>query len=195
MSPINPNQRSVATRLLHVGLLLAVLWQLIGSNFMEAPRPGVSENGFYEVHEIVGIATLSLVIAFWIWTALRRRETPIGALFPWFSAPRRSAVWADLKTHWEWVRQFKLPTASNETPLASAVHGLGLLTALAMGATGALLFTQDVPGGLTLEVHKTIATLMWAYVVGHSAIAVVHELAGHQVFRRMFGAGAQTLDR
>lgn len=162
---------------------------------MEAPRPGYTENGFYEVHEFVGLATLSLVVAFWIWTALRRRETSLPALLPWFSMTHRNAVWTDVEKHWVHVKQFSLPSGSTETPLASGVHGLGLLTALAMGVSGALLFTQDMPGGLTLEFHKTVSTLMWAYVVGHAATAVLHELAGRRVFRRMFGAETKTLDR
>lgn len=187
MSMLEPARHSIATRLLHGTLLLAVLWQLIGSNFIERPRAAQPGNVMYEVHEVVGLSTLGLVLAFWLWSLLRRRETPLAALFPWLSAARLKAVGDDLARHWTELRQFRLPGGEAETPLASAVHGLGLLTALTMAATGAWLYTLPVPGGLVLEVHKIVANLMWAYVVGHAGLAVLHQLSGHRVLQRMFG--------
>lgn len=83
----------------------------------------------------------------------------------------------------------RLPVGDGEAPLASSVHGLGLLTALGMGATGAWLFAQSVPAGLGLDVHKTLANLMWAYVVSHAGLAVLHQATGHLVLQRMFGRG------
>lgn len=180
-------RRSLATRLLHGALLLSVLWQLIGSNFVERPRPARPGNTMYEIHEFVGLATLGLVLAFWIWTLLRRRETPFAALFPWFSGQRLKAVRDDLARHGAELKQFRLPGGEAETPLASAVHGLGLLVALAMGATGAWLFTLALPGGVVLQAHKLLANLMWAYVVGHAGLAVLHQFSGHAVLQRMFG--------
>lgn len=180
-------RRSIATRVLHGALLLSVLWQLIGSNFIERPRAASPGNVMYEIHEVVGLATLGLVLAFWLWSLLRRRETPFGALFPWLSVQRLKAVRDDLARHWVELKQFRLPGGEAETPLASAVHGLGLFVALAMATTGTWLYTLPVPGGLVLEVHKIVANLMWAYVVGHAGLAVVHQFAGHPVLQRMFG--------
>ena len=180
-------RRTLFTRVLHGALLVSVLWQLVGSNFIERPRANQPGNLFYEVHEIVGLATLALVLSFWLWTAFRRRETPFAALFPWFSAVRLKAAGADLGRHWAELKQRRLPGGEADTPLASAVHGLGLLAALAMGATGAWLYTLSIPGGLVLEIHKLVANLMWAYVVGHAGLAVVHQLTGHRVLQRMVG--------
>lgn len=185
-----PIRRTVFTRLLHAALLLAVLWQLIGSNFSEPARIGQPANFMFELHEIGGLATLGLVVAFWLWSMVRRRETPFAALFPWLSATRLKALGADLSRHWGELKRFRLPGGEAETPLASAVHGLGLLTVLAMGASGAWLFTQAVPDGLVLEVHKIIANLMWAYVVAHAGLAVLHQVAGHRVLQRMFARAA-----
>ena len=185
-----PILRTAFTRLLHAALLLAALWQLIGSNFIEPARVGQPANLMFELHEIVGLTTLGLVVAFWLWSMVRRCETPFAALFPWLSASRLKAVGADLSRHWGEVKRFRLPGGEAETPLASAVHGLGLLTALAMGASGAWLFTQAVPEGPVLEVHKLIANLMWAYVVGHAGLAVLHQVSGHRVLQRMFARAA-----
>ena len=181
--------RTLPTKLMHAALLLSVLWQLGASGLVERPRAGQPGNAFYEIHQIVGLTTLGLVLAFWLWSVVRRRETPLMALFPWFSRPRVSAVLADLKLHWALLRQRRLPDGDTETPLASAVHGLGLLTVLAMGANGAWLYTQSVPAGLGLEVHKAVANLMWAYVVGHAGLALLHQATGHPVLKRMFGGG------
>lgn len=179
--------RSLTTKLIHGSLMLAVTWQLLGSNLMERPRFAAPGNFFYEVHEWVGLATLVIVVVFWLWTALRRRETRLAALLPWFSGAGWRAVLTDARAHWAAVRALKLPDPTADTPLASAVHGLGLLTALAMAATGGLLYLQALPGGLVLEVHKIVSNLMWAYVVGHAGLAVVHQMAGHRMLQRMFG--------
>lgn len=183
--------RSLTTKLVHGSLLLAVIWQLLGSNLMERPRASSAGNFFYEVHEWVGLAALAIVIAFWLWAAVRRRETRLSALLPWFSANGWRAVAADARSHWAALRALKLPDSAGDTPLASAVHGLGLLTALTMAASGGLLFLQPLPGGLVLEVHQLVSNLMWAYVVGHAGLAIVHQWLGHGTLRRMFGRGVE----
>jgi len=182
--------RTQPTKLMHAALLLSVLWQLGASGLVERPRAGQPGNAFYEIHQIVGLTTLGLVLAFWLWSVVRRRETPLMALFPWLSRQRLSAVLADLKIHWMQLRRLRLPDGDADTPLASAVHGLGLLTALAMGATGAWLYTLSLPTGAVLQLHKAIANLMWAYVIGHAGLALLHQATGHPVLKRMFGRGA-----
>ena len=104
-----PARRTLTTRLLHGALLVSVLWQLIGSNFIERPRATQPGNGLFEVHEVVGLVTLALVVAFWLWAAVRRRETAFGALCPWGSATRLKAIGADLGQHWAQIKQRRLP--------------------------------------------------------------------------------------
>ena len=180
--------RSLLTKLLHGALLCSVLFQLIGSTWIEIPETTQPGNFFCELHQIVGLVTLALVTAFWVWMIARRRETPIAALFPWASRTRLVALRGDMLRHCHCIRRLQIPPARDDGPVASAVHGLGLLAALAMASTGAWLFTQDVPSGWVLEVHKLVSNLMWAYVVGHAGLAVLHQLAGHQVLQRMFRA-------
>ncbi len=179
--------RSLPTRLLHLALLTAVLWQLTASGLVERPRIGRPGNLFYRIHEVVGLTALGVVLAFWLWSAIRRREPHIAALFPWYSPPRVLAVIADLKAHLAQLREWRLPAAAAEMPLASAVHGLGLLTASAMAASGAWLYTENVPGGIVLQIHRALANLMWTYVIAHAGLAVLHQVMGHAVLQRMFG--------
>ena len=186
--PITPRlRRSIVTRLLHAALLACVLWQLIGSNFIEAPRETSPANAMFGIHRAIGLTTLGLVLAFWLWSLWRRGETPFGALFPWLSESRLKALQDDLARHWAELRQLRLPANEADTPLASTVHGLGLLAALAMGTSGAWLYTMALPGGVVLELHRTFANLMWAYVVGHAGLAALHQFSGHRVLQRMFG--------
>lgn len=70
------------------------------------------------------------------------------------------------------------------------MHGLGLLTATAMAATGsalALLALHKGQASTVLEIHKLISNLMWAYLIGHAGLALLHQLAGQRVLQRMFG--------
>ncbi|HEY6430762.1 MAG TPA: hypothetical protein VIZ17_02175, partial [Acetobacteraceae bacterium] len=88
--------RSATTRVLHLLLLLIVLHQLIGSEFMGRPFPGEAPGTVWLLHEWVGLAGFGVVAGFWIWTLVRRGETALGRLFPWFSASGIAAVFADL---------------------------------------------------------------------------------------------------
>jgi cytochrome b561 len=185
-------QRSLPTRLLHALLAVAIIHQLAVSQFMTHPRPGRPGDFGVELHTWVGLASFAIVLAFWLWTLLRRREHGFVDLVPWFSAARRGAVLADLRHHLDSLKRLSLPDPGTETPLASAVHGLGLLTATAMAATGTLAWFLSAPDGriaapgrLALEVHEVFANRMWAYLVAHAALAVLHEALGHGTLRRM----------
>jgi cytochrome b561 len=185
---------SLTTRLLHAALAAAIVHQLVVSLFMEAPKPGrPAENLAFELHETVGLVSLGLLALFWLWTMFRQREEGPGALVPWFSAERRRLVLADVANYRRSLVQLRLPSPTAETPLASAVHGLGLLVATAMAVTGAMVYALmgadgSLAGGgkFALELHEVFANLMWAYLIGHAGIAVVHDILGHRVLGRMF---------
>ncbi len=184
--------RSLLTRLLHATIALAIIAQLIGIGFAEPPKPGLPGNLMFSVHQVVGLGTLGVLVAFWLWTLLLRREYGFTALVPWFSRSRRTAVVADLREHFAALRQLRLPQPGSETPLASAIHGLGLIIATTMAATGAIVFAGMAPDGTlpawadaALAVHKAAANLMWAYLIGHPAVALQHEAMGHRPLRGM----------
>lgn len=187
------NVRSISgpTRILHLLLLVAVLHQLIGSTLMTEPKPGLPEDPLLQFHEWGGLTSLGVMTAFWLWTIVRRGETSIAALLPWFSARRVAAVWADLKSHGRALARFRLPH-DRTGALASAVHGLGLLIVTAMALTGAssLLVAENVAEPI-LELHKFLGNFMWAYLVGHASLAVIHHVAGSDVLRQMFSWGTR----
>lgn len=185
--------RSLPTRLLHLLLAAAIVHQLAVSLLMQKPEPGTPENLGFELHQGVGLASAGILVIFWLWLLVRRREHGIAALVPWFSAARRGAVAADLARHGAALKKWALPSPAEETPLASAVHGLGLLVATGMAATGVVIYATMAPDGTlsgvgsgALNVHSLLANLMWAFLVGHAALAVWHQMKGHDVLKRMF---------
>lgn len=173
------SRHTLATRVVHAGLALAVVIQLLSSLGMEPPEDGQAANFLFEVHEYGGLSAFALILLFWLVVTVRKRGTTWGLLFPWFSSSRRSAVWSDIKHHAEALRQKRLPPHDGASPMASAVHGLGILLITAMAGTGTLYYFFGADSGLmelVLEVHETLANLAWAYLIGHAGLAVLQHI-------------------
>ena len=56
---------------------------------------------------------------------------------------------------------------------------------------GSSHFTGTPYGRTVLGLHKLAGNLMWAYLIGHASMALLHQALGDKVFSRMFGFGAQ----
>jgi cytochrome b561 len=181
--------RSHATRLLHLTLLLIVLHQLISSTVMERPMPDDKPAWPYALHQQIGLVGLGVIALFWLWTLVRSpAETPVAKLLPWASPTRVKAVFADAARLLRTLLSLRAPPRDLDA-LASAVHGLGLLVASALALSGAawLLFFAGTPyGRMAMGVHKLSANLMWAYLIGHALVAVLHHALGDDIFSRMF---------
>ena len=184
------HMRSALTRMIHLLLLIVVLHQLIGSEFMQFPFPGDPPSWTFSLHEYAGLVNLAIVAAFWGWTMMRRGETRLGRLLPWFSIARLRDVTADLAAQLRRLVRGRAPD-DEDGALASAIHGLGLLAVTAMAVTGGVFFfMQGTPLGRTmLGLHKLIANLVWIYLFAHAGLAVLHHLLGSDIFSRMFWIG------
>lgn len=176
-------RHSLATRLLHGGLALAVILQLATSLVMRH-RGSAFEVGLYSLHQVSGLVALALAFLFWINILRRRFGTATGALLPWFSAERRAALWADLVSYARAARRLSLPPHEEAEALPSAIHGLGLLLISTMAATGCYWFVMSLFGlgragyvRPVLELHETLGNLVWAYLIGHAALGLLHHLA------------------
>ncbi|MFZ5963043.1 cytochrome b/b6 domain-containing protein [Thalassococcus sp. BH17M4-6] len=184
-SPAMPeaSRHSLPTRLVHAGLAVAVVIQLVVSLVMKPAEDGHAGNLWYEIHEYGGLAAFALIVLFWLVLTARKRGTPAGLLFPWFSGARRAALWSDIKRHAATLRQLRLPPHDDASPLASAVHGLGILLITAMAGTGTVFYffgggdahTGGLPG-VMLQIHEALANLAWAYLIGHASLAVLQHL-------------------
>jgi hypothetical protein len=160
---------------------------------MEPPFPGEDPTWPFVLHEWMGVAAFAVLALFWVWTLLRHRsETPLSRLIPWFSAARFRAVLIDAKRMAGRLFALRAPDDSADHAdgaLASAVHGLGLLVASVMAASGAsyfFFFEGTSIGAAVLGLHKLFANLMWAYLIGHASLAMLHAVLGDDILARMF---------
>lgn len=177
----SPIKHSRLTRLAHIGLALAVIIQLLTSQVMLAPAPDAKGNWYFNVHEFAGLTAFGFMFLFWVGVMARKKGTAKGLLFPWFSIVRLSALWADIDAHLIGLKSFSLPAYNSLSPLASTVHGLGLLLVTAMAASGAGYYfinsgNPDAGGlvGTLMFVHTSLANLVWLYLIGHSSFALTH---------------------
>lgn len=180
------------TQLLHNLVALMITAQLTIGALMHPPHHGEPRSALFEAHEVLGLVSLATVALFVAWIALRRVDTPVGQLFPWFGeARKRMLSQFALLLRGLWRR--RLPDAAATEDFASAIHGLGLLAALGMSVSGGVYWVLgDLLGNAGLahqvgEVHSALANLMWAYLGGHAFMAVVHQLLGHGTLLRILG--------
>jgi cytochrome b561 len=188
---------TLTTRLLHIGLSVGVTLQLLLSTFMERPRPGISrpwlDAAGFELHEIDGLLLLPVIIGWFVWLFMRQNEDGPRVLFPWLWSEPRNALFGAGRRALTAARQRHMPSEEDTYLLASAVHGLGALCALFMASTGLTVWLGMSEQGampssiqLVLELHQAAASLMWVYLVGHTAMAVLHHFLGEATLRRMF---------
>lgn len=189
-----PDQHALSTRLVHAGLALAVSTQLVTSLVMAGPTDSSAGDVLFRVHRYSGLVALGFALLFWLALTARRHGTPPAALFPWFSAGRRAAFMADLSGHLRSVLRGRPPAYEETAPLACAVHGAGLLLMTAMALSGGLyaarvwagLQSPDPDGSLVMTVHFALANLVWAYLIGHAGMAMIHHFTRSAPLARMW---------
>jgi cytochrome b561 len=181
------------TRLLHILIAVLVISQVTTSQFMVAPGKNREEDLLFEIHEYTGIVTFFLIFGLWVYTFSRARGTRPGLLFPWFSRNTLSALAADARLHLRALMKFRLPDHQQNSPLASAVHGLGILLIVLMAGTGVTWFIGMQFGNMAQswakaakEVHELFSNLVWAYLIGHAGIALINHFAGKQRLSEMW---------
>lgn len=194
-----PTNHAFATRMVHGLLVLAVLVQLLTSQFMRPPRGDNPGTFSFSIHEFSGLASMVVVLVFWALVMVRLRGTPAGLMVPWFLADRRAAFIADLKAHFVALTKLRLPEYRPDAPLAAGIHGLGLLLMTAMAGTGSIYFIGvqiGVQGGtvvkLAKELHEIMANLVWVYLIGHAGLAALHHFLGDADMREMWSANRET---
>lgn len=185
-------RHSRATRIVHLGLAGAVIVQLLSSLVMSSPKPGQPDDLFFEAHEYAGLAALGFSLAFWAVVLMRRYGTETASLLPWFSASDRRAVWQDVGNHASHLRRGEMAPYDQTSPMASAIHGLGLLLMTFMAMLGAIWFalqlagTTGALGELAIDVHKLFGNVAWVYLIGHALLAVLHHVRGEASLGEMW---------
>lgn len=185
------------TRLLHAGLALAIISQLMTSLAMQGPddvRPG---DLLFQLHRYSGLAATVLAFVLWLTILLRSRGTELGALIPWFSGRRLAALWRDIKVHGDAALHLRLPSHDAQAALPSAIHGLGLLLISAMAISGAVYFVQvglglhsaEPDDMIAMTVHLALGNLVWAYLIAHAGLALLHHLLRSMSLATMWSFG------
>jgi len=189
-------RHSLATRLLHAGLALAIVTQLLTSLQMRGPDDVQAGDILFQVHRYSGLAATVLAFGLWLTILLRSRGTDFGALLPWFSGWRLAALGRDIKAHAAALK-LRLPTHDPQAALPSAIHGLGLVLISAMAASGAVYFGQvafglhsaEPEGMVAMTVHLALANLVWAYLIAHAGLALLHHLLRSMRLSTMWSFG------
>ena len=55
-----------------------------------------------------------------------------------------------------------------------------------MAVTGTASLIAPGLADQLIGVHKVIANFMWAYLIAHTSIAIIHQVVGRDVMRQMF---------
>jgi cytochrome b561 len=184
------------TRWLHAGLALAIPLQLLSELFMRRPKLGhlrtSAETFFFEMHEWFGLAACAIVVLHILWSAFGTAKGGFGRLFPYLSADGRKAIIDEIKDIPGWLSG-KLHETAEESALAGTVHGLGLLLVLGMATTGTVVFfgMDELTGHMSPfvhaieELHGLGGNLVWAYLIGHVGMVLLHRIKGHKLLERI----------
>ena len=181
------------TRFLHLLLAVGISIQLLISEIMTHPKPGRLGDIFYEIHEYLGLALLGVVVLHWLWAAIRRGSVPFTQLFPWLTPSCYYPLWEDTQRYLSHTTRLRLPKSESPSPLANAIQGLGLATALLLGITGIILFLNAPPEGQRMtgwlhdvkEVHEAFGSILWVYLFAHTSMGLLHQLVGHNSVHSM----------
>lgn len=180
-------------RWLHWGLFLTITAQLFLSLVMAGPddkHQTLIEHGTLIAHEYVGLAASLVILIHWLYLGFAERVT-FEHLFPWTGSAFKEVVSETLG-----LFRGHLPNDSEQAGIAGFIHGFGLLLATAMGFTGTVMYILLQSGKMestgyhiAVNIHGTLANLMWAYWIGHGLMAILHQLLGHNTITGIFRLG------
>lgn len=177
------------TRVFHYLFIATVVFQLGSALVMRVPEPGkmvIFENVLFSLH-IMLIGWTAYLISF-IYAMTRFAEKDAwGRLVPWFSKKHRAAFFKSAKEELPGIFTGKLAPPENRTPLAGAMHGLGFLTLIALGTTGAYVMNGVRSDGtmtddmlFMFELHEFFGVVIYVFIACHVSMALYHVLLGHK---------------
>ncbi len=189
---------NLAARSLHLLMVITVLFQLFSSLWMQVPEPGKLnhwEQHLFYWHALF-FGWLALMVGFIYFFVVRTDPETWAQFFPWLVKERRAAFFNALKTEIPDLFRGKLAPAEPKSPLAGAVHGLGMLLLIGLGLTG-LYVMQGVRSDGTmssdvlifLDLHAALGVMIWAFLGAHIFMTVYHLLLGHRELFDIFKFG------
>jgi len=182
------------TRWLHTGLALGAIYQLTTSLILLPPDEKGSALGhrMMEAHELGGLVVAAIIIAHFIWSLFLRQERP-SSIWILFSLSQWGRAFFLIPTFlYAFVGKLKLPEPDNS--LAKIVEMLGLLVMVFMAVTGIAIWIGIPENNLLaipkeieflMHIHSLASNFLWAYIIGHVCMVVVHIRAGDTVIKRI----------
>ena len=191
------NPHALTSRLLHLGVAVGVILQLLLSTGMERPKPdavrSTLESLSFEMHEFLGLSMLALILIWLVWLLRRRGEPVLSELFPWTGHAGRNALMLSVRLTLHQARRGMLAGETEIQPLVKTVHGLGFACIALMAFSGTFVWLGMDDSGqmpqwthLVLEFHQFMATFAWIYLGGHAGMALLHQFSGDNTLARMF---------
>jgi len=184
-----------AIRMLHYFLLVSAVYQLLSSEWMVVPEPGKLPG--------VGVALFYLHAWFFGWIALtgacvyalRAYYEPDTwkLMMPWFSVSRLSTLFAALRKEVPDILRGRLAPMEVKSPLAGAVHGLGIMLLIGLGMSGLYLMLGVRSYGpmsldvlLSFKIHELFGILAWVFLAGHAIMTLYHLALRHPTVEEIF---------
>ncbi|MGV8985226.1 MAG: cytochrome b/b6 domain-containing protein [Cypionkella sp.] len=196
MTRAAPVPHSQATRIAHAGLSLAVGVELLSGIIMRAPEQNFPANAFFEVHIVSALAVTAFALAFWGIILVRKTGTRAGLLFPWSSVTRTKAFLHGFRAYVTGMRAARPLPYDEASPCAATLNGLGLFVVTALGATG---FASDLAKNagfargpavlIAADLHQVMADLVWAYLLAHGLMALIHHYGLDKGLAEMWSFG------
>jgi len=167
-------RQSTKIRFLHLVVLLAVISQIIASNFIEFTKNGEIVGkpiDFYGtwIHILTGMVLLPVAIVF---TFLLLKEHGFKYFFPYLFG-----TFEQVKNDIDTLKRLELPEP-DDGGLATIVQGLGLgalFLALLSGLAWFIAWKYNIPWSHSIkELHESLVGLIEFYIIGHGGMGLMH---------------------
>lgn len=182
------------TRLLHCVIAVLITVQLytiyaLDNRFFTKPI----RSFLFSVHTYSGIVVFCALFLFWIVIMTRQQGTSVKELFPWVSVSALKNVFHDCGYYITSLRHFKIPEHRTPAPLASAIHGIGIIIMSVMAISGVhrylvyqLSITKTPLIKAITSLHGVFGDYAWIYLSIHASIALLNHIAKKQNLSAMW---------
>lgn len=164
----------------HWGISLFVVGSAISSLFVHPNHPTSLS---VRIHVWIGYGTSLFLICQAALLSLKRYHFVRSHVFP-YHLEGWKGIMADLKL----LLKRRLPPTGARGGLSGLVEGLGLILITLMAITGLTFHFATLYDGQTLPImtttrviHNFFSGFVWAFVIGHGGMAVIHKLFPGQI--------------
>jgi cytochrome b561 len=191
---MSQTKHTYKTRLLHSMIAVLITVQLytiyaLDNRFFTKPI----RSFLFSVHTYSGIVAFCTLLLFWIVIITRRQGTSFKELFPWVSISALKNLFDDCVYYLKSLCHFKIPEHRTPAPLASAIHGLGIIIMSIMAITGVhryivyqFAITKTPLIKAITSLHGVFGDYAWIYLGVHASIALINHIAKKQKLSAMW---------